>query len=203
MRSLRGWVLALVLALLIAAVAYLGQPKQDSPEHSSNSDAANGASAARLFAEAMGHPTSQIEGTFALPSSQGLIFVFTPTSAYSADDANQAASWVRVVKPSLARMRSTWPSAVRWAITSRAAMSLLDSPCVTSSATCRSRRVNDEPVVSVVRSDHGFVFGCRAGKLFVKQLSVRGNPPPSGSALAAITRCANPATGSPRGSAGP
>ena len=95
MRSLRGWVLALVLALLIAAVAYLGQPKQDSPEHSSNSDAANGASAARLFAEAMGHPTSQIEGTFALPSSQGLIFVFTPTSAYSADDANQAAAWVR------------------------------------------------------------------------------------------------------------
>src|SRR5437667_11807844 len=33
---------------------------------------------------------------------------------------------------------------------------------------------NPEPVVSVVRSDHGFVFGCRAGKLFVKQLSVRG-----------------------------
>src|SRR5207245_3651025 len=91
----RGWGLALVPALLIAAVAYLGQPKQDSPEHSSNSDAANGASAARLFAEAMGHPTSQIEGTFALPSSQGLIFVFTPTSAYSADDANQTAAWVR------------------------------------------------------------------------------------------------------------
>jgi hypothetical protein len=95
MRNLRGWVLALVLALLIAAVAYLGQPKQDSPEHSSNSDAANGASAARLFADAMGHPTSQIEGTFALPSSQGLMFVFSPTSPYSADDANQAASWVR------------------------------------------------------------------------------------------------------------
>ncbi|HTD79678.1 MAG TPA: DUF4350 domain-containing protein, partial [Chloroflexota bacterium] len=95
MRSLRGWVLALVLALLIAAVAYLGQPKQDSPEHSSNSDAANGASAARLFAEAMGHPTSQIEGTFALPAAHGLMFVFTPTSPYSADDANQAANWVR------------------------------------------------------------------------------------------------------------
>jgi hypothetical protein len=95
MRNLRGWVLALALALLIAAVAYLGQPKQDSPEHSSNSDAANGASAARLFAEAMGHPTSQIEGTFALPSAHGLMFVFTPTSPFSADDANQAASWVR------------------------------------------------------------------------------------------------------------
>jgi len=95
MRNLRGWVLALVLALLIAAVAYLGQPRQDSPEHSSSSDAANGASAARLFAEAMGHPTSQIEGTFTRPSSRGLMFVFTPTSPYSADDANQTASWVR------------------------------------------------------------------------------------------------------------
>ena len=95
MRNLRGWVLALLLALVIAAFAYLGQPRQDSPEHSSNSDAANGASAARLFADAMGHPTSQIEGTFTPPSSSGLMFVFTPTSPYSTDDANRTANWVR------------------------------------------------------------------------------------------------------------
>jgi hypothetical protein len=95
MRNIRGWVVALVLALVIAAVAYLGQPHQDSPEHSSNSDAANGTSAARLFADAMGHPTSQIEGTFTPPSSRGLMFVFSPTSPYSADDADQAANWVR------------------------------------------------------------------------------------------------------------
>ena len=95
MRNLRGWVLALVLAVLIAAVAYLGQPKQDSPEHSSSSDAANGASAARLFAEALGHPTTQVEGTFAPPSSRGLMFVFTPTSPYTADEAIATADWVR------------------------------------------------------------------------------------------------------------
>ncbi len=95
MKSLRGWVIALVLALLIGGVAYLGQPKQDSPEHSSNSDAANGTSAARLFAQAMGHPTSQIEGTFSPPSPAGLMFVFTPTSPYTADDADQTANWVR------------------------------------------------------------------------------------------------------------
>src|SRR5713226_1632408 len=83
MKSLRGWVIALVLALLIGGVAYLGQPKQDSPEHNSNSDAANGTSAARLFAQAMGHPTSQIEGTF------------SPPSPYTADDADQTANWVR------------------------------------------------------------------------------------------------------------
>jgi hypothetical protein len=95
-RGLRGWILALVLALLIGAVAYLGQPKQDSPEHNSSSDAANGTSAARLFAQAMGHPTNQIEGTFTAPSQNGLMFVFTPTSPFTADDANQAASWVRL-----------------------------------------------------------------------------------------------------------
>jgi len=92
---MRGWILALVLAALIGGAAYLAQPKQDSPEHSSNSDAANGTSAARLFAQAMGHPTSTIEGSFAPPSQDGLMFVFTPTSPYSADDARQAAGWVR------------------------------------------------------------------------------------------------------------
>src|SRR5712664_964743 len=96
MKNLRGWVIAFVLALLIGGVAYLGQPKQDSPEHSSNSDAANGTSAARLFASAIGHPTSEIEGSFTMPSARGLIFVFTPTSPFSSDDANQTASWVRL-----------------------------------------------------------------------------------------------------------
>jgi uncharacterized protein DUF4350 len=95
MKNLRGWILALVLASLIGVVAYFGQPKQDSPEHSSNSDAANGTSAARLFAAAMGHPTTQVEGTFAPPSQDGLMFVFTPTSPYTSDDADQTAGWVR------------------------------------------------------------------------------------------------------------
>ncbi|HYR53977.1 MAG TPA: DUF4350 domain-containing protein [Methylomirabilota bacterium] len=94
MKNLRGWVIAFVLAVLIGGVAYLGQPKQDSPEHNSNSDAANGTSAARFFAQAMGHPTSQIEGTFS-PPQNGLMFVFTPTSPYTADDADQTANWVR------------------------------------------------------------------------------------------------------------
>lgn len=94
MRNLRGWVLAFVLALLIGVLAYFGQPKQDSPEHNSSSDAANGTSAARLFAQAMGHPTTQIEGTFSPPAQNGLMFVFTPTSPFTADDADQTANWV-------------------------------------------------------------------------------------------------------------
>ncbi len=96
MRGLRGWLLALALAVLIGGAAYLGQPKQDSPEHSSSSDAANGTSAALLFAKGMGHPTSQIEGSFTMPFARGLMFVFTPTSPFSSDDANLAANWVRL-----------------------------------------------------------------------------------------------------------
>lgn len=95
MRSARGWVLAAVAVLLIAAAAYFGQPRADSPEHSSNSDAGNGTSAAMLFARAMGHPVDQITGTFDPPGGFGLMFVFTPTSAYTAEEAQRTLLWVR------------------------------------------------------------------------------------------------------------
>ncbi|MDQ6876114.1 MAG: DUF4350 domain-containing protein [Candidatus Dormibacteraeota bacterium] len=94
MKGVRGWVLAAMLSLAIAAVAYLFQPHQDSPEHSSTSDAANGTSAAVLFAQAMGHPTHEITGAFTPPAAGGLMFVFTPTSPYTPDEAAQTASWV-------------------------------------------------------------------------------------------------------------
>jgi hypothetical protein len=94
MRGARGWILLFVLAVVVAAVAYAGQPMQDSPEHSSNSDAANGASAARLFAQAMGHPTDQMASGFAPPPG-GLTFVFTPTSPFTATEADNTATWVQ------------------------------------------------------------------------------------------------------------
>jgi uncharacterized protein DUF4350 len=87
--------LALAVSLAVAALAYFFQPQQDSPEHSSNSDAANGTSALVLFAQAMGHPTVRISGTFVTPMQQGLMFVFTPTSPYTPDEADQTAAWVR------------------------------------------------------------------------------------------------------------
>lgn len=95
MRGARGWVVIGVVSVAIAALAYLFQPPQDSPDHSSTSDAANGTSAARLFAAAMGHPTDQISGAFALPDSPGVMFVFTPTSPYTADEAERTRLWVR------------------------------------------------------------------------------------------------------------
>jgi uncharacterized protein DUF4350 len=94
MKGARGWVALAAVAILIAAAAYLLQPKQDSPEHSSNSDAANGSSAALLFAQAMGHPSSQITGSFTLPDEGSMMFVFTPTSPYTADEADRTRYWV-------------------------------------------------------------------------------------------------------------
>jgi Domain of unknown function (DUF4350) len=95
MRGARGWVVAAVLSLGIAAAAYLFQPQQDSPSHSSTSDAANGTSALVLFAQAMGHPTAEVSGSsFSPPAAGGLMFVFTPTTPYTSGEANQTASWV-------------------------------------------------------------------------------------------------------------
>jgi len=94
MRSARGWVIAGLVSVAIAAAAFLVQPHQDSPEHSSTSDAANGTSAARLFAQAMGHPTPEPSGRFE-PEPFGIMFVFTPTSTYTADEAERTRLWVR------------------------------------------------------------------------------------------------------------
>lgn len=95
MKGARGWVIAAVLSLGIAAAAYFLQPTQDSPVHSSTSDAANGTSAALLFAQAAGHPIVPLASSFAPPSTNGLMFVFTPTSPYTFDEAVQTANWVR------------------------------------------------------------------------------------------------------------
>lgn len=95
MKRARGWIIAGAISILIAAAAYAVQPRQDSPEHSSNSDAANGASAAMLFAQAMGHPTDQITGSFNPPGPDGMMFVFTPTSPYTSDEARRTLAWVQ------------------------------------------------------------------------------------------------------------
>jgi hypothetical protein len=94
MRGARGWIIAGAVAALIAGAAYVLQPRSDSPEHSSNSDAANGTSAALLFAQAMGHPTDQLTGGFAAPAANSVMFVFTPTSPYTADEADALRRWV-------------------------------------------------------------------------------------------------------------
>jgi hypothetical protein len=94
-KGARGWIIAAVVSVLIGGIAYALQPRQDSPEHSTNSDAANGASAVLLYAQAMGHPTDQVTGTFNPPDAHGMMFVFTPTSPYTSDEAQRTLLWVR------------------------------------------------------------------------------------------------------------
>lgn len=95
MKNARGWIVAGLVALVIAAAAYALQPHNDSPEHSSNSDASNGTSAALLFAQAMGHPTDQLTGGFEPPANSSVMFVFTPTSPFTPSEADSLFRWVR------------------------------------------------------------------------------------------------------------
>lgn len=92
--NIRGVGAAGVIALAILGAILVGQQKPDSPEHSTNSDAANGASAVLLYASAMGHPTSQVTGSFETPEPNSMLFVFTPTSPYTPDEANAVSDWV-------------------------------------------------------------------------------------------------------------
>ena len=93
--NIRGWIAAGVIGLAVLAAIFVGQQKPDSPEHSTNSDAVNGASAVLLYASAMGHPAHQVTGSFEMPEASSMLFVFTPTSPYTYDEANTTAGWVR------------------------------------------------------------------------------------------------------------
>jgi Domain of unknown function (DUF4350) len=94
-RGARGWFALAAIAVLVGAAAYFFQPRDSSPEHSSSSDAANGTSAVLLFAQAMGHRTDQLGVGFRTPDAFALMFVFTPTSPYTSDEASGVLQWVR------------------------------------------------------------------------------------------------------------
>ena len=95
MRGARAWIAGAVVLLALFGAVVVGQQHPDSPEHSTNSDAANGASALMLFASAMGHPTKQIAGSFVPPTANGLMVVLTPISTFSSSEATDTAAWVR------------------------------------------------------------------------------------------------------------
>src|ERR1700680_5050710 len=93
----RGWCLLGEMSLLVFVLVLLrGTGTQGgSPDHASTSDAADGTSALRAYADALGHSSGSVEGVFSLSSSPGLLFVFTPTSGFSATEVQQLNSWMQ------------------------------------------------------------------------------------------------------------
>jgi len=84
------------MALIAIVVILRGTGGGDSPEHSSASDATNGTSALRFFAQSLGYRTGSVEGDYTLPSSPALMFVFSPTQAsgFSSAESQQLNNWL-------------------------------------------------------------------------------------------------------------
>jgi len=84
------------MALIAIVVILRGTAGGDSPEHSSASDATNGTSALRFFAQSLGYRTGSVEGDYTLPSSPALMFVFSPTQAsgFSSAESQQLNNWL-------------------------------------------------------------------------------------------------------------
>jgi hypothetical protein len=84
---------ALVLAIGLA-VYLRGSPSEDSPDHRVGSDAADGTSALKRLAEALGHPTTTLQDDFAPDLGTRVLFVFTPRSGFSREDAKRLTDYV-------------------------------------------------------------------------------------------------------------
>ena len=90
----RRVVLVAVLVFATGVAVYLrGSPNQDSPEHRVNSDAANGTSALRQFAEALGHPTVTLEDRFTPDLGMHVLFVFTPVTGFTKEEAKRLSDY--------------------------------------------------------------------------------------------------------------
>jgi hypothetical protein len=101
----RGWIVLAGVVLVLGIILNVrATAPASSPEHSSTADSRDGASAIRLLAEALGHPTSAIEGQYTLPElpgsspqgvvRTGLLFVFSPTRFFSGEDAASTKRWI-------------------------------------------------------------------------------------------------------------
>ena len=89
------WVIAALVAAIGIALALRGSTTGDSPEHRTDSDAANGTSALPQLAAALGRRSSTLSDSFDLSAGLDELFVFTPTHGFSLAETRQLSSWVR------------------------------------------------------------------------------------------------------------
>jgi len=85
---------ALLLAIVLAFVLR-GPSSGDSPEHRTDSDADNGASALVQLASALDHPTAILQDGFQPDLGMGAVFVLTPTQGFTRDEAARALDYVK------------------------------------------------------------------------------------------------------------
>jgi hypothetical protein len=93
----RAWLIPVVLLAIIGGLVLLVPNKPSScSDRRSDCDAPEGTSALLELASRMGHPSRAMSGTFAVPESRALLFVFSPDleSVYSESDASKLAAWV-------------------------------------------------------------------------------------------------------------
>jgi hypothetical protein len=92
----RGWLIPAALGLIVAVLVLLvpNQPS-NSPDHRSDSDAPDGASALYELSSRLGHPTSRLKGTFGFADGPGIVFVLSPGDAFDGSQAGRLAQWVR------------------------------------------------------------------------------------------------------------
>jgi uncharacterized protein DUF4350 len=86
------WIGALLLAMVVAIVLR-GQSTGDSPEHRTDSDAANGASALPQLAQALGHATTTLDGDFRPDLGMGVLFVLSPTAGFTKAEAQRLSDY--------------------------------------------------------------------------------------------------------------
>lgn len=91
----RAVAVAALLAAIVLAFALRGTSSGDSPEHRTDSDADNGASALVQLASALDHPTTTLQDGFRPDLGMGVVFVLTPTLGFTRDEAARAVDYVK------------------------------------------------------------------------------------------------------------
>jgi hypothetical protein len=87
------WIGLLLLGIL-AAFILRGASTGDSPQHRTDSDSANGASALPQLAQRLGHPTDTLDTTFEPDRRLGELFVLTP-AGFTAEEASRVLAFAQ------------------------------------------------------------------------------------------------------------
>ena len=94
MRDRRLLVVAALVLAVGLAVYFRGSPSESSPDHRVGSDAADGTSALKQLAAKLGHPTSTLQDGFAPDLGTRVLFVLSPSTGFSQEDAKRLTDYV-------------------------------------------------------------------------------------------------------------